>query len=59
MLADTLAEFGLNVGEWAVLGSLLRAGAPYRRSPGAAREELRPDLGGDDEPPRPAREPRS
>jgi DNA-binding MarR family transcriptional regulator len=35
MLADTLAEFGLNVGEWAVLGSLLRAGAPYQRSPGA------------------------
>ncbi len=34
MLDDTLAEFGLNVGEWAVLGSLLRAGAPYRRSPG-------------------------
>ena len=35
MLADTLTEFGLNVGEWAVLGSLLRAGAPYQRSPGA------------------------
>ena len=34
MLAETLAEFGLNVGEWAVLGSLLRAGPPYRRSPG-------------------------
>jgi DNA-binding MarR family transcriptional regulator len=34
MLDDTLAEFGLNVGEWAVLGSLRRAGAPYRRSPG-------------------------
>jgi DNA-binding MarR family transcriptional regulator len=34
MLDDTLAEFGLNVGEWAVLGSLRRAGEPYRRSPG-------------------------
>ena len=37
MLADTLTEFGLNVGEWAVLGSLLRAGAPYQRSPGRSR----------------------
>ena len=34
MLDDTLAEFGLNVGEWAVLGSLRRAGEPSRRSPG-------------------------
>jgi len=34
MLDDTLAEFGLNVGEWVVLGSLLRAGPPHRRSPG-------------------------
>lgn len=34
MLDDTLAEFGLNVGEWTVLGSLRRAGEPYRRSPG-------------------------
>ena len=34
MLDDTLAEFGLNVGEWAVLGSLVRAGAPHQRSPG-------------------------
>ena len=34
MLDDTLAEFGLNKGEWAVLGSLRRAGEPYRRSPG-------------------------
>ena len=34
MLDDTLAEFGLNVGEWAVLGSLRRAGEPDRRSPG-------------------------
>jgi DNA-binding MarR family transcriptional regulator len=34
MLDDTLAEFGLNVGEWGVLGSLRRAGEPYRRSPG-------------------------
>ena len=33
MLDDTLAEFGLNVGEWAVLGSLVRAGSPFRRSP--------------------------
>jgi DNA-binding MarR family transcriptional regulator len=34
MLDDTLAEFGLNIGEWSVLGKLWQAGAPYRRSPG-------------------------
>ena len=34
MLEDTLAEFGLNVGEWSVLGTLWKAGAPFRRSPG-------------------------
>jgi DNA-binding MarR family transcriptional regulator len=40
MLDDTLAEFGLNVGEWAVLGSLRRAGEPYRRSPGKLAKQF-------------------
>src|SRR5687768_16334312 len=40
MLDDTLAEFGLNVGEWAVLGSLRRAGEPYRRSPGKLAKQI-------------------
>lgn len=34
MLDDTLAEFGLNIGEWSVLGTLWKAGEPFRRSPG-------------------------
>lgn len=34
MLAETLVEFGVNIGEWGVLGSLHHAGPPYRRSPG-------------------------
>ena len=34
MLDETLAEFGVNIGEWSVLGALHRAGPPYRRSPG-------------------------
>jgi DNA-binding MarR family transcriptional regulator len=34
MLEETLAEFGLNVGEWSVLGTLWKAGTPFRRSPG-------------------------
>jgi DNA-binding MarR family transcriptional regulator len=32
---ETLADFGLNHGEWKVLGILWRAGAPHRASPGA------------------------
>jgi DNA-binding MarR family transcriptional regulator len=40
MLDDTLAEFGLNVGEWTVLGSLRRAGEPYRRSPGKLAKQF-------------------
>jgi DNA-binding MarR family transcriptional regulator len=31
---ESLAEFGLNHGEWSVLGYLKRSGPPYRRSPG-------------------------
>jgi DNA-binding MarR family transcriptional regulator len=31
---ETLGEFGLNHGEWSVLGYLKRSGAPHRRSPG-------------------------
>ena len=34
MLDDTLGEFGLNIGEWSVLGALWNAGEPFRRSPG-------------------------
>ena len=39
---ETLAEFGLNRGEWKVLGTLWRAGEPHRISPGelARVEEL-------------------
>lgn len=42
MLDETLAEFGLNVGEWKVLGSLVKAGEPFRSSPGvlAKHEKL-------------------
>ncbi len=42
MLEATLAEFGLNSGEWRVLGALRAAGEPYRASPGflAKRFEL-------------------
>jgi DNA-binding MarR family transcriptional regulator len=38
----TLEEFGLNQGEWKVLGTLWRAGKPHRLSPGelARIEEL-------------------
>jgi DNA-binding MarR family transcriptional regulator len=35
LLEETLAEFGLNVGEWKVLSSLVHAGEPYCSSPGA------------------------
>ena len=39
---ETLEDFGLNHGEWKVLGILWRAGAPHRASPGslAKIEEL-------------------
>jgi DNA-binding MarR family transcriptional regulator len=41
-LTETLAEHGLSYEEWDVLGSLRRAGPPYRRSAGelAERSEL-------------------
>jgi DNA-binding MarR family transcriptional regulator len=35
---ETLAEFGLNHGEWSVLGYLKRMGPPHRRSPGELAE---------------------
>jgi DNA-binding MarR family transcriptional regulator len=34
-MEETLGQFGLNYGEWVVLGALRSAGAPYRRSAGA------------------------
>jgi DNA-binding MarR family transcriptional regulator len=34
MLEETLAEFGVNTGEWGVLGMLHYAGPAHRRSPG-------------------------
>jgi DNA-binding MarR family transcriptional regulator len=39
---ETLEDFGLNSGEWKVLGALWRRGAPHRLSPGqlAKVEEL-------------------
>ena len=33
-MEDTLADFGLNFGEWKVLMNLRWAGPPYRRTPG-------------------------
>jgi DNA-binding MarR family transcriptional regulator len=33
-MEETLGEFDLNYGEWHVLGSLVDAGPPHRRSPG-------------------------
>jgi DNA-binding MarR family transcriptional regulator len=38
---ETLAEFNLNRGEWALLGTLRRYGPPYRRSPGQLSADLR------------------
>lgn len=38
---ETLAEFNLNRGEWALLGTLRRYGPPYRRSPGLLAADLR------------------
>jgi DNA-binding MarR family transcriptional regulator len=35
LLDETLAEFGLDHGEWHVLMALRRSGKPYRLSPGA------------------------
>jgi len=40
-LNETLAEFKLKRGEWALLGTLRRYGPPYRRSPGQLSEDLR------------------
>jgi DNA-binding MarR family transcriptional regulator len=42
LLEETLAEFGLSLGEWKVLNHLRSAGVPYRRSAGklAARADL-------------------
>jgi DNA-binding MarR family transcriptional regulator len=42
MLEETLAEFGLNMGEWGVLSALWNSGEPFRSSPGylAKRAEL-------------------
>jgi DNA-binding MarR family transcriptional regulator len=37
-LTDTLAEYGLGYVEWEVLGSLRRAGPPFRRSAGELSE---------------------
>jgi DNA-binding MarR family transcriptional regulator len=33
-MSETLAEHGLKLGEWGVLGQLRRVGPPYRLSPG-------------------------
>ena len=37
-MSETLAEHGLKLGEWAVLGQLRRVGPPYRLSPGELTE---------------------
>jgi DNA-binding MarR family transcriptional regulator len=37
---QTLAEFGLDRGEWHLLGALRRSGPPYRRSPGQLAEDI-------------------
>jgi len=34
MLEETLAEFGLNLGEWSVLSALWNSGEPFHQSPG-------------------------
>jgi DNA-binding MarR family transcriptional regulator len=39
-MEETLAEFGLDYGEWVVLGALRSAGEPYRRSAGALARVL-------------------
>jgi DNA-binding MarR family transcriptional regulator len=37
-MSETLAEHGLKLGEWSVLGQLRRVGPPYRKSPGELTE---------------------
>ena len=37
---QTLAEFGLDRGEWHLLGALRRSGPPYRRSPGHLADDI-------------------
>ncbi|MEP6469687.1 MAG: MarR family transcriptional regulator [Chloroflexota bacterium] len=37
---QTLAEFGLDRGEWHLLGALRRSGPPYRRSPGQLADDI-------------------
>jgi DNA-binding MarR family transcriptional regulator len=37
---QTLAEFGLDPGEWHLLGALRRSGPPYRRSPGQLADDI-------------------
>jgi len=39
-MEETLAELGLNYGEWKVLGSLIHSDPPHRRSPGWLSEHL-------------------
>lgn len=38
-LEETASEHGLTHGEWDVLGSLFRAGSPYRKSPGKLADQ--------------------
>ncbi len=38
-MEDTLSRYSINYGEWKVLGSLVHAGPPHRRSPGWLAEE--------------------
>jgi DNA-binding MarR family transcriptional regulator len=40
MSDETLAEFGLNLGEWKLLNQLRLAGPPHQRSPGQLAEWL-------------------
>jgi DNA-binding MarR family transcriptional regulator len=39
-MEETLAELGLNYGEWKVLGTLVHSDVPHRRSPGWLSEHL-------------------
>jgi DNA-binding MarR family transcriptional regulator len=39
-MEDTLAEFGINYGEWKLLAGLIHSGPPHRRSPGWLSEHL-------------------
>src|SRR5919108_1048248 len=38
-MKDTLAEHGMNYGEWGILASLRLSGPPYRSSPGELSEK--------------------